>query len=270
MSGLSASAEGDGMSQTSQCFTGFRALFAKECNRFLKVWLQTIGSPVITALLYQFIFSHVMSARSEPLPGVDYVSFLIPGLIMMSMMQNAIANSSSSLVQSKIGGSIVFVLLPPINSVTFYSAYALACIVRGFVVGAGVYAVTSFFALPIPVHPLWMLAFAFLACAVMGTLGVIAGIYAEKFDQMAGFQNFVVMPLTFLSGVFYSINSLPEPWRSVSFLNPMFYMIDGFRYGFFGQSDASPYFALGFLTVVWLLLAALTIRLLDVGWRLRS
>ncbi|MHB8759063.1 MAG: ABC transporter permease, partial [Thiobacillus sp.] len=184
--------------------SGLPALFRKEMLRFWKVVVQTVVAPVVTALLYLLIFSHVLEAHVEVYPGVSYTSFLIPGLVMMSMLQNAFANSSSSLIQSKMTGNIVFVLLPPLSYLEFFLAYLGASVIRGLVVGLGVWVVTLWFApLELP-HLGWLLAYAMLACAVLGAVGIIAGIWAEKYDQLAAFQNFLILPLTFLSGVFYS------------------------------------------------------------------
>ncbi len=247
----------------------FNALFYKELLRFYKVALQTILAPIVTALLYLLIFSHVLSEHVEVYPGVPYTAFLIPGLVMMSVLQNAFANSSSSLIQSKITGNIVFVLLPPISYREFFLAYVAASMVRGIVVGLGVLLVALFFT-PVPLrHPLWALAFVFLGSAMLGALGVIAGIWAEKFDQMAGFQNFIIMPLTFLAGVFYSIHSLPPFWQAASHLNPFFYMIDGFRYGFFGASDIAPGVSLVIVAAACLALSLVALQLLKSGYKLR-
>ncbi|PXX39848.1 MULTISPECIES: ABC transporter permease [Aquitalea] len=248
---------------------GFLTLFRKELVRFWKVSFQTVAAPVLTALMYQLIFSHVLSRHAEAYPGVGYTAFLIPGLAMMSMAQNAFANSSSSLIQSKITGNIVFLLLPPLTALEFFAAYMLAAIVRGLAVGAGVLVVTAWFGLPLPSHPGWALLFGLLGCGVLGTLGVIAGIWAEKFDQLAAFQNFLIMPLTFLSGVFYSINSLPPFWYAVSHVNPVFFMIDGFRYGFFGQADVSPWLSLGVVGGSFILLSGLALWLIKSGYKLR-
>eukprot|EP01034_Spumella_vulgaris_P025412 gene25412-31870_t len=196
-------------------------------------------------MLYLLIFGHVLEGRVQVYPGVSYTAFLIPGLVMMSVLQNAFANSSSSLIQSKITGNLVFVLLTPLSHWEIFSAYVIAAMVRGIVVGAGVFVVTAWFANMSFVAPVWILVFALLGAAILGTMGLIAGIWAEKFDQLAAFQNFLIMPLTFLSGVFYSIHSLPPFWLTVSHLNPFFYMIDGFRHGFFGQSDVNPFISLG-------------------------
>jgi len=196
---------------------------------------------VLTAALFLFIFGHVMEGRVRMYDSVPYTAFLVPGLVMMSVLQNAFANSSSSLIQSKITGNIIFVLLPPLAYWEFFSAYVLAAVVRGVVVGAAVMLVTLPFVDMEFRHPLWIVAFAFTGSAVLGALGMVAGIWAEKIDQVASFQNFLVMPLTFLSGVFYSIHSLPAFWQGLSHFNPFFYMIDGFRYGFFGVSDVHPF-----------------------------
>ena len=249
---------------------GFLTLFKKEILRFWKVAFQTVAAPVLTALLYQLIFSHVLSQHVEAYPGVSYTAFLIPGLTMMTMAQNAFANSSSSLIQSKITGNIVFLLLPPLSALEFFAAYLLAAVVRGVVVGSGVLLATAWFGLPLPANPLWVLIFAMLGCGVLGTLGIIAGIWADKFDQLAAFQNFLIMPLTFLSGVFYSIASLPPLWKAVSHLNPVFYMIDGFRYGFFGQADVSPWLAASVVGGSFLLLSAWSLHLLRSGYKLRQ
>ena len=249
--------------------SGFQTLFYKEVLRFWKVAFQTVLAPVITALLYLTIFGHALRGHVQVYPGVEYTSFLIPGLVMMSVLQNAFANSSSSLIQSKITGNLVFVLLPPLAAWEMFGAYVLASIVRGLAVGAGVFVVTIWF---VPVSfaaPLYIVAFAVLGSAILGTLGLIAGIWAEKFDQLAAFQNFLIMPLTFLSGVFYSTHTLPPVWREVSRLNPFFYMIDGFRYGFFGLSDVNPFVSLTIVFVFFVALAALAMRLLATGYKLR-
>lgn len=248
---------------------GFATLFYKELLRFWKVSFQTVAAPVLTALLYLLIFSHVLESHLEPYPGVRYTAFLIPGLAMMSMLQNAFANTSSSLIQSKITGNIVFILLPPLSHLEFFLAYVLAAVARGVVVGLGVLVVTSLYAVPAMHHPLWILAFGILGCGVLAVLGLIAGIWAEKFDQLAAFQNFIIVPLTFLSGVFYSIHSLPSFWLGVSHLNPVFYMIDGFRYGFFGVGDVSPWLSLAVVGGTFAALTLFTLHLLRTGYKLR-
>lgn len=249
--------------------TGFNTLFYKEVLRFWKVATQTITAPIMTAILYLLIFGHVLEEHVQVYPGVKYTAFLVPGLVMMSVLQNAFANSSSSLIQSKITGNLVFILLPPLSHWEIFSAYVLAAILRGVAVGAGVFIVTAWFADLHFVAPWWIAIFAFLGAAMLGTMGLIAGIWAEKFDQLAAFQNFLIMPATFLSGVFYSIHSLPGVWQSISRFNPFFYMIDGFRYGFFGKSDVDPLHSLMIVSVFSLLLAGLAINMLKRGYKLR-
>lgn len=248
----------------------FRTLFYKESLRFWKVSFQTVGAPVLTSVLYLMIFGHVLEGRLQPLEGVSYKGFLVPGLVMMSILQNAFANSSSSLIQSKITGNIVFVLLPPVSWSEFYAAYVLAAMLRGAVVGIGVWLVSLFFVRLGIEHLFWTLAFVLLGGGILGTLGVIAGIWADKFDQLAAFQNFLIMPLTMLSGVFYSIHSLPVFWQRVSHLNPFFFMIDGFRYGVFGVSDVSPWLSLTIVSGAFLVLAAICLNMLRTGYKLRG
>jgi ABC-2 type transport system permease protein len=229
---------------------GFYTLFYKELLRFSKVALQTLAAPVITALLYLLVFSHVLEDRVTVYDTVNYTAFLIPGLIMMSIIQNAFANSSSSLIQSKITGNIVFMLLAPLSALEVFLAFMLAATARGLLVGIAMYVIAILF-VPLPVHSLGVIfLFAFLASAVLGTLGIIAGVWAEKFDHVAGFQNFLIMPLSFLSGVFYSIHSLPEFWQQVSHFNPIL--------------------SLSVVAAAFLILAGLTVYLIRIGYKLRD
>ncbi len=253
----------------SQSVVGAAPLFRKEVLRFWKVATQTVGAPVLTAVLYLLIFGHVLQDHVEVFKGVGYTSFLIPGLVMMSLLQNAFANSSSSLIQSKITGNLVFVLLTPLSHRAWFLAYAGASLVRGLVVASGVFAVTVWFAPPSLVEPWWALTFGVLGGLLLGAMGLIAGLWAEKFDQMAAFQNFIIMPMTFLSGVFYSVKSLPPFWLAVSHLNPFFYMIDGFRRGFFGVSDVNPWVSLGVVLTATLVVSALALHLLKIGYKIR-
>ena len=250
--------------------TGWQTLFYKEILRFWKVGFQTVAAPVLTAVLYLLIFGHVLEDKVKIYDTIGYTAFLVPGLVMMSVLQNAFANSSSSLIQSKIMGSLVFVLLTPLSHWSWFVAYVGSSIVRGVLVGLGVFLVTVGFTGVHLVAPLWVLVFAVLGAALLGSLGVIAGLWAEKFDQMAAFQNFVIMPMTFLSGVFYSIHSLPPFWQTVSHLNPFFYMIDGFRYGFFGVSDVSPWISLGIVGTALVVVGAISVHLLRIGYKIRS
>ena len=249
--------------------SGFPTLLRKEIKRFYKVAFQTVAAPVLTAVLYLMIFGHVLEGRLVVYDKLTYTAFLIPGLVMMSLLQNAFANTSSSLIQSKITGNLVFVLLAPLTHLEFYSAYVLAAVFRGVMVGFGVLVITLFFNVPSMQYPLWILVFAFMGAATLGGLGLIAGIWADKFDQLAAFQNFLIMPATMLSGVFYSIHSLPEIWQLISHLNPFFYMIDGFRYGFFGVSDVSPWLSLAIVSGFFVLVSASALRLLQSGYKLR-
>jgi ABC-2 type transport system permease protein len=248
---------------------GFQTLFYKEVLRFWKVATQTVLAPVVTALMYLMIFGHVLEDRLQVYPGVNYTSFLIPGLVMMSVLQNSFANTSSSLIQSKISGNLVFILLPPLSHWNILSAYILAAMVRGLSVGSGVFLITAWFGHLTFVAPLWILAFALLGSALLGTMGLVAGIWAEKFDQLAAFQNFLIMPATFLAGVFYSIHSLPPVWQTVSHFNPFFYMIDGFRYGFFGHSDVHPAISLAIVGFFFVMMITLSLRMLKTGYKLR-
>ena len=250
-------------------FSGAGTLFRKEILRFWKVAFQTVAAPVLTAILYLLIFGHVLEDHVKVFGSVAYTSFLMPGLVMMSVLQNAFANSSSSLIQSKITGNLVFLLVAPLSHWAWFLAYVGASIVRGAVVGAGVMLATIWFA---PLHlaqPLWILVFGLAGAAMMGALGLVAGLWAEKFDQIAAFQNFIIMPMTFLSGVFYSVGSLPPFWKGVSHLNPFFYMIDGFRYGFFGVSDVAPTTSLLVVFTSLLLVCGLCVHLLKVGYKIR-
>jgi ABC-2 type transport system permease protein len=251
---------------------GASTLFYKEVLRFWKVSFQTIAAPVLTSLLYLLIFGHVLEDHVQ-VHGVSYTRFLVPGLVMMALLQNAFANSSSSLIQSKITGNLVFLLVTPLSPWAWFVAYVGASVVRGVAVGVGVALGVALLSTSVSgltmAQPLWVLAFALLGAVMMGALGLIAGLWAEKFDQIAAFQNFIIMPMTFLSGVFYSVHSLPGFWKAVSHLNPFFYMIDGFRYGFFGASDVPPTTSLAVVSLTVLAVCALCVQLLRVGYKIR-
>lgn len=250
--------------------TGWQTLLYKEVLRFWKVAFQTVAGPVLTAMLYLLIFGHALESHVKVYDQVSYTAFLVPGLAMMSLLQNAFANSSSSLIMSKVMGNLVFLMLAPLSYMNWFVAYVGAAVIRGLIVGAGVFVVSAFFTGMSFEAPLWILVFAVMGAALMGTLGLIAGLWAEKFDQLAAFQNFVVMPMTFLSGVFYSIHSLPPFWQTVSHLNPFFYMIDGFRYGFFGVSDVSPWLSLSVVGGALAVVSAIALYLLRTGYKIRS
>jgi ABC-2 type transport system permease protein len=249
---------------------GFPTLLYKELLRFWRVSFQTVAAPILTALLYLVVFAYALGDRVRVFEQLSYAQFLVPGLVMMSVLQNAFANSSSSLIQSKISGNLVFMMLPPISYMEFFVAYVLASMIRGLVVGSGVLAATVWF---VDLHlaaPLWVLAFALFCSAILGALGLVAGIWADKFEQIAAFQNFAILPLTFLSGVFYSVHSLPPLWQAASHLNPFFYMIDGFRYGFFGVSDVSPLASFAVVAVSFALLSGGCLLMLRSGYKLRQ
>ncbi|NND81280.1 MAG: ABC transporter permease [Gammaproteobacteria bacterium] len=248
------------------CYT----LFRKEIARFVKVWLQTVVAPVVTALLYLLVFGHVLEGRVEVFPGVSYAAFLIPGLLMMTVIQNAFANTSSSIIQSKVMGSIIFVMLPPFSEWEFFLAYIGAAIMRGLAVGVGVFLLAIFY-VDVPIYNFFIIMlFAILGSYVMGAIGMVAGIWAEKFDQIAAFQSFLIVPLTFLSGVFYSIKSLPPLWYELSKWNPFFYMIDGFRYGFFGQSDQPVVLSFVAMLIAAMGLTFVCMAILRSGYKLRD
>ncbi|NPA72823.1 MAG: ABC transporter permease [Gammaproteobacteria bacterium] len=249
---------------------GCWALFIKEIRRFYSVVVQTVFAPVVATLLYLLVFGQVLETQIETYSGLTYSQFLIPGLVMMAILQNAFSNTSSSLIQSKMHGNLTFVLLSPISSFELYIAFVAAAIVRGLAVGVGIL-VVGVLGFDLTWNaPGWVLVFAVLSAAMMGGLGMIAGILSDKYDQLAAFQNFIIMPLTFLSGVFYSIHALPGMWQQVSQFNPFFYMVDGFRYGFFGQSDVSVYLSLAVTVFFLVIISAINLILLRKGVKIRE
>lgn len=249
---------------------GLKTLLAKEVLRFAKVYLQTLLAPVVSAFLFLVIFAHVFAERGAVFDGVTYTEFLVPGLIMMSNMQNAFANSSSSLIQSKVTGNIIFILVTPLSPLEIFIAFVGAAVIRGVLVGLVVYVVAIFFVPLTPDHPFYVICMAILSSAVLGALGIVAGMWAEKFDQMAGFTNFIIVPLSFLSGVFYSVHSLPDLWRTVSYFNPFFYMVDAFRYGFYGHSDVSPWLSIAVTLGCLAGVSLISLQLLKRGYKLRD
>lgn len=248
---------------------GCWAFFVKEVRRFYSVAVQTIFAPVVSSLLFLLIFGQVIDTRIDSFSGVSYSQFLIPGLVMMSILQNAFSNSSSSIIQSKMYGNLTFVLVSPISPLELYIAFIGASILRGLAVGVGVLLVGMIW-FDLQFNNLgWILLFAVLSAALMGGIGLIAGILADKYDHLAAFQNFIIIPLTFLSGVFYSIHALPEVWQMISHFNPFFYMVDGFRYGFFAASDVSVYLSLFVSLVFLILVSAINLYLLNKGVKIR-
>ena len=247
----------------------FRTLFWKEVHRFWKVGLHTSLAPVLTGFLYLDVFGEALSKHLPVYEGVSYTAFIVPGLIMMSVLQNAFANTASSLIQAKIAGHLVFVLMPAIPGPQMAAAYIGASFVRSFLVGTGLYIVCAWWAMPPVREPFLLIAFAFFGAAIMASLGLITALWAEKYDQMGAVQNFVVMPLTFLSGVFYSVDSLPPVWREISRFNPFFYLVDGFRQGFFGHGDTDPWASLAVTGLTALVITAVAVTLLTRGWKIR-
>lgn len=245
------------------------ALLQKEIRRFLKVSIQTILAPMVSSLLFLVIFAFLLEGRLEPFPGVSYSAFLVPGLVMMTLQQNAFANTSSSLTQSKITGTLIFLMLSPMRPWEWLVGYLGGAVARGLACGLAVWAASLPFIHTGMFHWGWTLSFAVLACLVMGSLGIIAALYAEKWDHVAAFQNFLINPLTFMAGVFYSVHNLPPVWQTISHFNPFFYLIDGFRYGVFGQADVSPWFSLSVAVTATVALLVLTHQLIARGWRIR-
>ncbi len=250
---------------------GFYTLLKKEVMRFWSVLAQTVTAPVLTALLYLLVFAQALQGRVvSGYDGISYTQFLLPGLVMMTVLQNAFANTSSSLAQSKVNGNIVFVLMAPIGHWDMFFAYVVAALVRALLVALAMLVVAGpMVGLPIA-NPLALLVMFLLAGSALAVLGMIAGIVSTKFDHLAAFSNFIITPLSFLSGVFYSVHSLPEPWFTASHLNPFFYMIDGFRYGFFGHADVSIWLSLGWTAGFFVLMASICMWMLITGYKLRK
>jgi ABC-2 type transport system permease protein len=249
---------------------GLWTLYAKEVRRFLKVITQTVASPVVSTLLFLVVFSLALGRSAPTMAGVPFVQFIVPGLVMMAMAQNAFANTSSSLVIAKMQGNIVDVLMPPLSAAELTVAYALGGVTRGLVVGV-VTVAAMWVAVPLRIHDLGAIAYYAVAASLMlSLLGLLAGVWAQKFDHIAAVTNFIVTPLTFLSGTFYSIERLPEAWVVVAHANPFFYMIDGFRYGFTGAADMSLWLGAAVLAVVDLALGLLVWRLFAIGYNLKA
>ncbi|MBI3171344.1 MAG: ABC transporter permease [Hydrocarboniphaga effusa] len=248
---------------------GLRTLTLKEIKRFWSVLGQTVTAPVITALLYLLVFAQVMQGRVEIYPGVGYTQFLIPGLIMMAVIQNAFANTSSSMAQSKIMGNLVFVLMAPLAAWELFVAHLAASLLRAALVASVLYAATwPFVHLPVESAAV-LLGMFLLAGGSLAVIGLIAGIIADKFDHLAAFQNFLILPASFLSGVFYSIHSLPAFWQQVSHFNPIFYMIDGFRHGFLGVGDVAVWQCFAWTGGFFVFASAICLWMLTTGYKLR-
>lgn len=250
---------------------GLYTLVRKEVERFLKVYTQTLIAPAITTLLFYTVFALAFGGLERKMDnGLSYLDFLAPGLVMMAMAQNAFSNTSSSLVISKIQGNIVDLLMPPLSAGEILTGYLVGSVIRGIAVGSATLALLYVF-VPLPFHSvIAILGFAVLGTWMMGALGLIAGIWSEKFDHIAAFTNFIVTPLTFLSGTFYRIDILPQPWDLAAHLNPFFYMIDGFRYGFIGQADGSVLAGVLMLLTLNTSLTVLAYRMFKSGYKIKG
>ena len=249
---------------------GLKTLVQREIERFLNVYAQTVLAPVATTVLFMIVFTLAFAARRDAGTDVDFARFLAPGLVMMVVIQNAFANTSSSLMIAKIQGNIVDTLMPPLSPAEILIGYISGGVVRGLVCALAVMLVLFPWAGIWPENPLWMLAFALSGSTMLGLLGLMAGIYADKFDQMSAITNFVITPLSFLSGTFYSIRALPDVFQTISLANPFFYLIDGVRHGAIGVSDANPWIGLGLTMAVNAILAFTAWRWLTSGYRLKA
>jgi ABC-2 type transport system permease protein len=249
---------------------GCRTLFVREIRRFMRVNMQTVVAPALTALLYLVVFRYAMGDRHVPGLDVDYFTFLIPGLVMMSMLQNAFANTSSSVITSKVMNVHIYLLMAPLSAIEVVGAFLAAAVIRAVVVAIVFLAVLMPFA-DIPVTHVWMiLLYGICGSAIMGGLGLVGGMWSRKFDDMALVNNFVILPLTFLSGVFYSVEQLPPFWQQVNHFNPFFYIIDGFRHGFIGVGDTDPATAAGIVLAAVVLCFVGCCLLWRSGWRLKD
>ncbi|MEX2449478.1 MAG: ABC transporter permease [Rhodospirillales bacterium] len=249
---------------------GVRTLYAREVRRFLKVYTQTLLAPIVTTLLFMAIFALALGGAVRQVAGVPFLEFLAPGLIMMAIAQNAFANTSSSIMVSKVQGNIVDILMPPLTAHELTLCMVMGGATRGVLVGLLV-ALAMSAVVPFQLHHIGFMAFhAVMASIMLSSLGLIAGIWADKFDQMAGVTNFVITPLAFLSGTFYSIQRLPEAVQIAAHLNPFFYMIDGFRYGFIGHADGSLTAGIVVLSGFNLALWAVCYRMFKTGYKLKS
>lgn len=249
---------------------GLATLAQREILRFANVWTQTLLAPLVTAGLFLVIFTIAIGAKRGDVMGVGFTTFLAPGILMMTVIQNAFANTSSSIVISKVQGNIVDTLMPPLSAGELVIGYLAGGLVRGLAValaiGLGILLVLG---IPI-VHPLWALVFVILGSTLMGAVGLVAGIFANKFDQMAAITNFIVTPLAFLSGTFYSVAALPPVIYEITHVNPVFYLIDGVRFGVLGVSDSSPWLGLAVCSVTTLAAGLVAWAMFRTGYRLKA
>tara|TARA_B100000963_G_C22626483_1_gene672617 strand:- start:730 stop:1500 length:771 start_codon:yes stop_codon:yes gene_type:complete len=247
----------------------FITLIKKEVFRFLKVGIQTIIGPAISSLLFLAVFSLALGKSVESINGIELPYFIAPGLIMMTMLQNSFANSASSIGQAKFQGNIVDILMAPLNNIELTLGYILGSVCRGIICGlVTTLGVLMFVPLQVYSFPA-LLFYTLMGCTMMGTLGTIVGIWADKWDQQQGITNFIVLPLTFLSGTFYSISRLPDFWQIVSSFNPFFYNIDGFRYAFTGVSDSSLIQGIVFLLIINIILFIFCYLMFRKGYKIK-
>ncbi|MBF0168063.1 MAG: ABC transporter permease [Alphaproteobacteria bacterium] len=250
---------------------GLWTLISKEVRRFLKVYFQTVFAPVVTTLLFLAVFALALGRSAQiTAGGVPFLEFLAPGLIMMTMVQNAFANSSSSLIMAKVQGSIIDVLMPPLSAGELVVGFATGGVVRGLFVGLVVALCMSFFVPLHALHPFYIVYHAVTASMMLALLGMMGGIWADKFDHMAAVTNFVITPLSFLSGTFYTIDRLPEMFHALALINPFFYMIDGFRYGMIGHADGNLMVGAVYVGAVDLLLLLLSWMMFKRGYKLKA
>ncbi|MBA4793014.1 ABC transporter permease [Phenylobacterium sp.] len=249
---------------------GFRTLYLREVKRFWKVGTQTLAAPVVTSLLYMMVFVVAVGGARPDVHGVPFATFIAPGLIMMTILNNAFANSSSSLLQAKVNGLVGDFMTPPLTPLEHVAGFALGAATRGLAVGAVTWIAVLPFA-DLPLTHLWaVLYFAVAASLILGMLGMMAGLWAEKFDHMAAVTNFIIMPMTFLSGTFYLVDRLPEPFRTASHFNPFFYLIDGFRYGFIGQAEGSLVTGIGMTAGIAVAFAFVCLWMFETGYKLKT
>lgn len=249
---------------------GLATLVRKEAGRFLKVYTQTILAPVVTTVLFYAVFATAFGGEGRTAGDLPYMTFLAPGLVMMAIAQNAFANTSSSIMISKVQGNIVDVLMPPLSPLELYAGYAAGGVLRGAVVGLVCWASVALFFTGAGIHSLFcVLAFTVLGSLMLSSLGIAGGLWSEKFDHIAAVTNFIVTPLTFLSGTFYALNALPEAWQAVARLNPFFYMIDGFRYGVTGYAEAPAAMGIAVLAAVNAVLGFACYALLKSGYKIK-
>ncbi|WP_086465992.1 ABC transporter permease [Oceanibaculum nanhaiense] len=249
---------------------GLWTLYQKEVRRFLKVFVQTVAAPMVTSLLFLLVFTLALGRGDMVIGGVSYSEFLAPGLIMMAIAQNAFANTSSSIVVAKVQGNIVDTLMPPLGPAELTAGFALGGVTRGLAVGCSTLLAMWLFVPVTFAHPEFVLFHALSAALLLSLLGIIGGIWADKFDHIAAVTNFVIVPLTFLSGTFYSTERLPGIWYELAHVNPFFFMIDGFRYGFIGHADAPPLAGIAVMTGCNLALLAVSYTMLKSGYKLKT